>query len=370
MMKLILVNLCALLIICHPNKVYSQSDSFIPTTTVDIEGEKWVVNGEPTLKGKEWRGYNIEGLLPNARMVQGIYDDLNPETKNRWRYPDTQKWDANRNTDEFLTAMDAWAAHGLLAFTINLQGGSPQGYSREQPWHNSAIDENGNLRHDYMDRLAKIVEKADRLGMIVILGIFYFGQDERIKDEAGIINAVDNTTNWLLDKGYKNVVIEVANECNNSKYDHAIIKPNRITELIERVKNNERDGYRLLVSTSFNGKSIPHDSVIKVSDFILIHGNGVKQPSGLNNMANIIRNKEVYNPKPIINNEDDHFDFNQPMNNFVASTSSYVSWGFFDYRKKEEAFEEGYQSVPVDWGINSARKKEFFELISEMTGQD
>jgi hypothetical protein len=29
-------------------------------------------------------------------MVQGIFDDLNPETINRWIYPDTGKWDAGR----------------------------------------------------------------------------------------------------------------------------------------------------------------------------------------------------------------------------------------------------------------------------------
>jgi len=35
---------------------------------------------------------------------------------------------------------------------------------------------------------------------------------------------------------------------------------------------------------------------------------------------------------------------------------------------KGEAFEDGYQSVPVDWGINSERKKQFFSLLKEITG--
>jgi len=34
----------------------------------------------------------------------------------------------------------------------------------------------------------------------------------------------------------------------------------------------------------------------------------------------------------------------------------------------DEPFECGYQSVPVDWGINSARKKAFFALLKEITG--
>ncbi len=131
--------------------------------------------------------------------------------------------------------MPAWREHGLLCFTINLQGGSPQGYSRDQPWHNSAITEQGELRADYMARLEKILDRADELGMVVILGVFYFGQDERLKDEAAVMRALDGAIDWVFDRGYRNVIIEVNNEC-NVRYDHAILKPERVHELIERVK--------------------------------------------------------------------------------------------------------------------------------------
>jgi hypothetical protein len=30
----------------------------------------------------------------------------------------------------------------------------------------------------------------------------------------------------------------------------------------------------------------------------------------------------------------------------------------------------GFQSVPVDWGINSERKKGFFNLVKEITGTE
>ena len=35
-------------------------------------------------------------------------------------------------------------------------------------------------------------------------------------------NAVSNTANWLLDKGYRNILLEISNECDNQSYDHAI----------------------------------------------------------------------------------------------------------------------------------------------------
>lgn len=335
-------------------------------TDVAIQGEDFYINTTITLQGKTYEGMRLEGLLPNSRMVQGIYDDLNPETRDMWQYADSGKWDADRNTAEFIKAMPAWKEHGLLAFTLNLQGGSPQGYSKAQPWINSAIRPDGSLDDAFMKRLEKILDKADQLGMVVMLGYFYFGQDERLNDEAAVINAVKNVTNWLLDKDYRNILVEVNNE-SNVRYDHAILKPERVDELISLVKSMNRNGRRLLVSTSFGGGFIPVDNVLKVNDFVLVHGNGVKDPAKIEDMVKTIRAKPDYKGQPIVFNEDDHFDFEKPYNNFVAATKAHASWGYFDYRMKDEGFADGYQSMPADWGINSARKKAFFGLLKKMT---
>jgi hypothetical protein len=142
------------------------SNSLVAQTTVSIKGEKFYINGKQTYQGRKWQGHSIEGLLMNSRMVNGIFDDLNPETTGLWKYPDTQKWDANRNTNEFIAAMDDWFAKGLIAFTLNLQGGSPSGYGNKG-WINSAIDPDGGLRPDYMGRLKKILDRANEKGMVV-----------------------------------------------------------------------------------------------------------------------------------------------------------------------------------------------------------
>src|SRR5262249_13807004 len=102
-------------------------------TEVAIVKDAFRINGRPTYQGRYWNGKRIEGLLFNARLVQGIFDDLNPKTRGLWAYPDTKKWDPERNTREFLAAMPRWRKHGLLAFTLNLQGGNPQGYGKDQP---------------------------------------------------------------------------------------------------------------------------------------------------------------------------------------------------------------------------------------------
>ncbi len=335
-------------------------------TIVSIQGEKFLINGIPTYKGRSWQGQSIEGLLMNSRMVQGIFDDLNPETADRWKYPDTQKWDANRNTDEFVKAMDSWYAKGLLAFTINLQGGSPLGYGNKG-WINSAIDPKGDLRPEYMKRLERIIDRANEKGMVVILGLFYNDQEDLLESNEAVLRGVDHAIDWLFSKNYRNVIIEVNNEC-NLKYSHSILQPERVNEVIERIQSKKKNGYRYLAGTSFSGGKVPAENVVKAADFILIHGNGVKDPAKITDMVSKIRALDAYTPKPIIFNEDDHFDFDRPSNNLVEAVKSYASWGYFDYRMKDEGFENGFQSVPVNWEISSSRKQAFFNKLEEITG--
>jgi hypothetical protein len=352
-----------------------KSSSNNKQTIVSIEGEKFFINGEPTYKGRQWQGYPIEGLLMNSRMVQGIFDDLNPETVDNWKYPDTQKWDADRNTNEFVAAMDEWYEKGLLAFTMNLQGGSPLGYGNKG-WINSAIDPKGELRPDYMTRLKKILDRANEKGMVVILGIFYFGQDQHLEDEAAVYKGVDNTINWLFENEYRNVIIEVVNETSEKGYDHAILRADRIHEMIDYIKSKEKNGYRYLVSTSYKGAVIPEEAVVKSSDYILLHGNGVDDPAHIAEMVRQSKAVDGYRPMPIVFNEDDHFDFDKPSNNFVEAVKAYASWGYFDFRavkglrgsEIDEPFEYGFQSVPIDWRISSSRKKAFFDKLEEITG--
>ena len=340
---------------------------------VAVVGEQFFIDGRPTYEGVTWHGHRIEGLLFNARMVQGIFDDLNPTTQSLWAYPDTGVWDADRNTHEFVAAMPAWRARGLLAFTVNLQGGSPQGYSADQPWHNSAIDADGSLRSDYMQRLEQIVGRAAQLGMVVILGLFYFGQEKRLRGEPAIIRAVDNTVDWLFDRDVRNVLIEVANESGRG-YEQPILKPDRIHELIIRVKERVHDGRRFLVSTSCGGDSpsllLPHSDVVRASDVLLLHGNNVADPTSLTEFVRTARGIPGYRPMPVVFNEDDHFDFHMPLNHMAAATNAYASWGYFDYRMPGEGVEDGYQSMPVDWGINSLRKRAFFAKVAEITRGD
>ncbi|MEM1166202.1 MAG: hypothetical protein AAGI30_07910 [Planctomycetota bacterium] len=345
-------------------------------TRISIEGERFVVDGVVTHAGHRYRDMPLDGLVLNSRMVQAIFDDLNPDTRARWDrvLPDgsVERWDSARNTDRFIAAMPEWAACGLDAVTINLQGGSPEGYSETQPWHNSAFEANGSLRADYAARLDRVLDAADRLGLVVILGLFYFGQDHRVTDERAVIRAVESAVDHVLAGGWSHVVIEVCNEADCPEYTHECLRPHRANEMFDVVRTRSAGAAhlpagRLLVGTSLLGGSLPVEGM-SASDVVLLHGNGIHTPDGIRSMVERTRAQPFFRGQPIVFNEDDHFAFENADNNFLGAVSARASWGFFDYRLPDEGFEEGYQSMPCEWGISSARKRGFFDLVREMTG--
>ncbi len=349
--------------------IASTSALFAQKTEVTIKGDAFYINGRPTYEGRYWNDNKIEGLLMNSRMVQGVFDDITGSTEaaKRFAYPDTGVWDAKRNTAEFVAAMEEWHSYGLLAFTLNLQGGSPMGYGGNSNFVNSAFDKDGAFRDDYKERLRLIIERADELGMVVILGYFYQGQDQYLESEAAVYRAVKEATEWILESGYLNVMIEINNESDVKAYDHQILKSINVHTLIEYVKSITRDGRRLLVSTSLEGCSIPTEKIAAVSDFILIHGNGMKRPDQMGRAIKGTRALESYTPKPIVVNEDDNYNFDSDFANIALATKEYASWGFFDFRRTEESMNNGFQSVPVDWRVNSERKKAFFNYVKRIT---
>ena len=193
-------------------------------TSVSIQGTAWHINGVATNAGKQWQGKSVEGTLFNARMVNAVFDDLNEESRHLWRYPDTGVWDPERNSREFIAALPHYARSGVQAVTISLQGGSPCGnnpsddhepcgamYNRDS----SSFAFDGTLRVGAFLRMAAIIERADELGMLVFLQLFYPDVAWRLfdGDDDHVRAATDNTVDWLLDRGYENVVLDVCNEC-------------------------------------------------------------------------------------------------------------------------------------------------------------
>jgi len=350
------------------------------STEVAIDGTKFVINGRPTYEGVSYKGKPVEGLLLNSRMVQAIFDDECPETRDLWAYPDTGAWDPERNTDEFCAHLAEYRSYGLLGVTVGLQAGG--GNFRPAVYDNyicSAYEPDGSFKQPYFDRLARVLDAADDAGMVVIVNYFYWKQVQRIPEDETLCHITERVTDWLLRTGHRNILVDVANEA-APWWKRPAMEPSNIHAFIERVQGTTLDGRRLLVGSSTGGgESLPSGRWLEVEDFSMPHGNGCT-PEQLGAKLRRLKETDEYlkSPHPICVNEDSVF-----VENLEAAVAEGCSWGFYcqgygsDYRDRmdwkthgrEGKLEDlsGYQTPPVNWGINTPIKKAFFEKVREIT---
>lgn len=351
-------------------------------TNLSIQGTQFWLNGTPTYPGRRHAGRRIEGLIFNTRMANAIFDDENPATASRWRYPDTGAWDAERNTAEFCAALPEYARHGVLGVTVGLQGGGaiydPEVYDA---FINTAFTPAGELKPAYCRRLWRILQTADALGMVVIVNYFYGRQLQWLAGETAIRRAAAAATDWLLDTGYANILVDVMNEITPGA---DLLQAGRIHEVITHIQAQSRDGRRLLVSTSVHPQDWqPAGQWSEVVDFFLPHGNN-QTADQLRQEIRRLRASPAYQsrPRPILINEDSiHLD------SLEAATDEYASWGYysqgygcggsyghgrFDWlahpRERSYTGLSGFQTIPVNWGLNTAEKRAFFQRVRQITG--
>ena len=286
---------------------------------VSIEAGRWRINGRPP-----YPGTSAEGLLMNVRMVNAVFED-----RNRADY------DAESNTAEFIARIPDYVAHGIRAFTLNLQGGAP-GYEGAA---NSAFNPDGSLRQAYLERVRRVIEACGRNGAAVILGCFYQRQDQVLRDEVAVRAGAVNAARWLARLGHANVVLEITNEFGHKGFDHAILKAAGGQVELIRLAKGAAPG--LLVSTSGTGSGTLPDDVARAADFLLVHFNNTRLDDIPARIADLQRFR-----KPIVCNEDER----PPAENLLAaelSAAAGASWGLmlpglnqrfpFDFRGAADA---------------------------------
>jgi peptidoglycan hydrolase-like protein with peptidoglycan-binding domain len=353
-------------------------------TRVGIRGTKFTINGEVTYtaaSGFPAANQSIEGTLLNVRAVQAIFDDANyPRSGTRahpydsvvfvpvsFDYPDTP-FSPERNLTEFLKALPSWRKCGVLAITVNLQGGGPTDGNfgvRTQPQNNNGFDAKGNLKPAYAKRLQKVIEEADKLGMIVIVGYFYQGTEARIDaapQDANIATAIGQASSFLLNLPHRNILIEVANEVHEAMYPtHPLLQPDGIDQSVHLAQ--EAVHHEIPVSFSWIGDPPPRSSrgyqALRDTDFVMFHTNWLT-PEGVHTRIQAYRQAAGYDRAFLIN-EDEVSTFN-----LQAATQEHVGWGYYDQGLNN--YHDGFQSVPVDWKIGTLTKWMFFDQVARLTG--
>ncbi len=354
-------------------------------TVVGIRGSFFTINEKATYTpeaGFPKADANLTGTLLNVRAVQGIFDDSNypnggskahPYASNTmgkvyWDYPDGL-WDPERNIREFLTALPKWREAGILAVTVNLQGGGPPdgNYGEKQamqPHLNSGFDPHGNLKPAYATRLRRVIEEADRLGMVVIVGFFYQGSNERIEltsDDLYVKEAIKQGCKFLKDLPNRNILIEINNETNPVTYKHPILQPDGSLEAV--LLAQQAVDHEIPVSMSWSGgimkRGSKGDAALRAVDYVMFHTNG-QTPEQVHETIQDMK-KWVGYERPLIINEDGVSTFN-----LQAAVQEHVGWGYYDNGLSN--YRDGFQDPPVNWGISSNVKWVFFEQVARLTG--
>ena len=171
--------------------------------TLSVNGPRFLLDGEP---------FDMWGV----RLVNALWNE--------------------EQTLEIIDAMDDYMAHGVNTIGVNLQGGYP-GYERDAAGHwysNSAFNPDGTLKAEYMDRLRRILERAESLDMAVNVGYFYQRQcrkaalttgldEDHWESDDAICEATLNATEWLLP--YRHVFLDIVNEFGHAGYQYPNVFP-------------------------------------------------------------------------------------------------------------------------------------------------
>ena len=348
-------------------------------TEISIDGSDFLIDSKKTYAGQWHEGRRIEGLLMNSRMVQSVFDDDNPGTRAAWAYPDSGTWDPGRNTDEFCAALPLYHDKGLLAVTVGLQGGGSI-YLKPVYDHylNTAFEPDGALKPAYMERVARVLRAADALGMVVIVNYFYWRQ-ERFESDAAARRATREATEWLLASGHRNIIVDLKNEV---RQDYGILASRGIHELVAIVRGTTLNGRRLLVGVStLPSNHLPEGKWSDQVDLFLPHGNDLL-PDAFRSQLKALHEHDKLKAwrRPICCNED-----SIDLRNMEAALDAGCSWGYYDQgfgcgesqgkmnwllQPRETAYQalSGFQTVPVNWSINTPHKHAFFDRLQAITG--
>tara|TARA_X000000950_G_C13774932_1_gene602573 strand:+ start:130 stop:1143 length:1014 start_codon:yes stop_codon:yes gene_type:complete len=156
----------------------------------------------------------------------------------------------NNYTNSLISNLDDYKAAGINSISVFLQGSSG-GYI--DPFENGGLE----IEKNHLKRLKKIIKASSKRDMVVIVGIFY----QRVlmnpeicnfKSEKEIRNAVRTVAEKL--KPYRNIIINIANEQNSSRYKDFkafdFNKPKNIISLCEEIK--KVDSTRIVGGGGYN----------------------------------------------------------------------------------------------------------------------
>ncbi len=114
---------------------------------------------------------------------------------------------SNETTRQLIDNLDEFASYGINTVSVFFMGsrfGDVKGYQ-----------ETGSIDYVYAKRMCKIIEAADKRGMVVLVGCLYWGNSKgkwENWEQRQADRAVASTVRWLKRHDYRNVFVDVDNE--------------------------------------------------------------------------------------------------------------------------------------------------------------
>ncbi len=114
---------------------------------------------------------------------------------------------SDETTQELIDHLDTFAGYGVNSVSVYFMGsrfGDVKGYR-----------EDGTLNPVYARRMGRIIEAADKRGMVVLVGCLYWSNSKAKWEswtQAEADKAVAATVAWLKEHDYRNVFVDVDNE--------------------------------------------------------------------------------------------------------------------------------------------------------------
>ena len=319
-------------------------------TKYQIVNGDFYINGEKTYAELSDSNPNVHGLLFNARFIQGVFEDKNPSNKTKYDRFGTV-FSPEKNTEELINALPEWYDKGIRAITVGLQGGGPI-YTYED-W--SVIDsgcfskDGKEMDKGYCNRLEKLIQACDDLGILVIVSILYQAQSHLFEDGVAIGEAVKTACTFLKNLPFENIIIEVANEQDVGDFSkHPLVSSGEGMGTLLRLAKVWSDN-RFAVGSSGGGGSWKKE-IVDNSDVILVHGNGLRRRE----YYDFIRSIQEYEPnKPIVCNED-----SQMFSQLAVCEATHTSWGYYNNMTKQEP--------PTDWSITKGEDGFFANRLEQL----
>lgn len=264
-----------------------------------------------------------QGKMVTARMVQAAFFNSGSFDQSM------DDADADANTQHFIDQMPAYRASGVLCWVVSLEGGNPINQAADPNIDQTGFSYRTNadgatsvfladgtgFKTGRIERVEALIEAAAEQGMIVCLALFYSRQAAWLATQADYRNAMETVTDWLITKGYKNVVIDLANEAGadlggnwtSNAPDCNFLTDAGVAEEIAYFKSLW-DGQPWRPAIGCSSRSKPGQLTMDESDIHWFHGNVAGTPTSSNpaNRDNWVQDMlNATTVGPVVCNEDE-----------------------------------------------------------------